>query len=121
MLSYLKLSKFFLYLAPFAVALVTPSTLFPFIVGKYSFFRLAVDLSLIFFIWAWASGKVVIGRKLLVKYIVIGVAIWVAVFLLASFFAFDPWAAFWSNFERGEGGDSASSSFYLFLFAHHLA
>jgi len=53
MLSYLKLSKFFLYLTVFSLLVITSSTLFPFITGKYIFFRLAVELSLIFFLLAW--------------------------------------------------------------------
>ena len=110
-----KLSRFFLFLAPFAVFIVSPATLFPFIVGKYAFFRACVDLALIFFIWAWASGKIVISYKSLVKYITIGVSIWVAVFLLASFLAYDPWAAFWGNFERGEGGVQLLHLFIFFF------
>ena len=41
---------------------------------------------------------------MLERQIVVAVSVFVAVFLLASFFAFDPAMAFWSNFERGEGG-----------------
>ena len=47
---YFKFSKFFLYLVPFAIAIVSRSTLFPFIVGKYVWFRTAVDLALIAFL-----------------------------------------------------------------------
>lgn len=104
MSNYLKISRFFLFLAPFAVALVTPQTLFPFIVGKYSFFRACVDLSLIFLMLAWGSGQFEINKEKLKRLISIGVFVWVFVFLLASFFAYDPWAAFWGNFERGESG-----------------
>lgn len=111
----LKFSRFFLFLAPFAVFIVSPATLFPFIVGKYAFFRAAVDLSLIFFIWAWASGKVQVHWKQFKKPLAIGVAVWVAMFLLSSFFAFSPWAAFWSNFERGEGGIQLLHLFIFFF------
>ena len=111
----IKLSRFFLFLAPFAVFFVTPSTLFPFIVGKYAFFRAVIDLSLIFFIWAWAAGKVHIDWKSLKKPLAIGVAIWVIVFLLASFLAYDPWAAFWGNFERGEAGVQLLHLFIFFF------
>ncbi|MFA4872125.1 MAG: hypothetical protein WC610_03685, partial [Patescibacteria group bacterium] len=46
--------KFFLYLVPFSAVIVSRSTLFPFIVGKYVFFRTTVALAAIFFIWHWA-------------------------------------------------------------------
>ena len=110
-----KLSRFFLFLAPFAVFIVSPATLFPFIVGKYAFFRLCVDLALIFFVWAWASGKVQVHWKQLKKPLAIGVAIWVIIFLIASVFAYDPWAAFWGNFERGEGGVQLLHLFIFFF------
>ncbi|MCL4391846.1 O-antigen ligase family protein [Patescibacteria group bacterium] len=110
-----KFSRFFLFLAPFAVFIVSPATLFPFIVGKYAFFRLCVDLALIFFVWAWASGKIQVHWKQLKKPLAIGVAIWVAVFLIASIFAYDPWAAFWGNFERGEGGVQLLHLFIFFF------
>ncbi len=111
----IKLSRFFLFLAPFAVFFVTPSTLFPFIVGKYAFFRAVIDLSLIFFIWAWAGGKINVDWKSFKKPLAIGVAIWVIVFLLASFLAYDPWAAFWGNFERGEAGVQLLHLFIFFF------
>jgi len=101
---YLKISRFFLYLVPLSVFIVTPQTLFPFIVGKYSFFRLMVGLAFIFFMLAWGSGKAHINWEILKRPISIGVIIWVAVFLLSVLFAYDPWAAFWGNFERGEAG-----------------
>lgn len=115
MSAYLKISKFFLFLAPFSVFLVTTNTLFPFIVGKYSFFRTVVDLSLIFLMLAWGSGKVVIRWEDFKKPIAIGVAAWVVVFLLASLFAYDPWAAFWGNFERGESGIQLLHLFIFFF------
>lgn len=111
----LKLSRFFLFLAPFAVFIVSTTTLFPFIVGKYAFFRTCVDLSLMFFVWAWAFGKIQVSWKSLKKPLAIGVALWVLIFLLASFFAYDPWAAFWGNFERGEGGIQLLH-FFIFFF-----
>ena len=103
-MNYLKISRGILFLIPFTAVIVLPWTIFPFNVGKFVFFRALVDLSLIFFIWAWASGKIVIDHKSFIKPIAIGVAIFVAMFLLASFFAYDPLAAFWGNFERGESG-----------------
>jgi O-antigen ligase len=104
MSAYLKISRFFLFLIPLTVFLVTPQTLFPFIVGKYSFFRLMVDASLIFLMLAWGKGNIEIDWRSFKRPLALGVIIWVAVFLLATIFAYDPWAAFWGNFERGESG-----------------
>ena len=52
-----KLTKFFLYIVPFSVIIVSRSTLFPFIVGKYAFFRTTVALAAIFFVWHWAINS----------------------------------------------------------------
>jgi len=114
--NYLKISKFFLFLAPMAVFLVTPQTLFPFIVGKYSFFRAVVDLSLIFFALAWGYKGAEINWEKIKRPIFRGVFLWVLVFLIATFFAYDSWAAFWGNFERGESGVQLLHLFiYFFL------
>ena len=43
-------------------------------------------------------------KELFRKPLVLAVSAFAFFFVLASFFAFDPGAAFWSNFERGEGG-----------------
>jgi len=119
-----KVSKFFLYLVPLTVVIVTPSTLFPFIVGKYAFFRTMVSLALIFFLLGllfqdktrintdkkrihtdnqYKSAKIRIN-PCLKNPLVIAVSIFVSIFLLACFFGVDPKWSFWSNFERGEGG-----------------
>ena len=47
---FFKISKFFLWLAPLMIFLVTTSTLFPFIVGKYVWFRTSIDLAFICFL-----------------------------------------------------------------------
>ena len=128
---FLKLSKFFLYLAPFAVIIVSRSTLFPFIVGKYVFFRIVVELALICFLWAWARGELttenlqfatknkktsfIISHRSLVNPLVIAVFVFTLIFLLAGFFGYNPSASFWSNFERGEGGLQMLHLFIFFI------
>ncbi|MDP3052565.1 MAG: O-antigen ligase family protein [bacterium] len=110
-----KLSKFFLYLVPFTVLIVSRSTLFPFIVGKYVFFRVVVELALIFFLWAWVRGEFQFSKlklKILTP-LVIAVSVFTLIFLLAGFLGYDPSASFWSNFERGEGG---LQMLHLFIF-----
>ncbi|MBU6500526.1 MAG: O-antigen ligase family protein [Patescibacteria group bacterium] len=104
----LKLSKFFLYASVFCVLIVMTSAFFPFIGGKDYFFRLSVELALIFFVLWWAfeaANREVRGRFLeVVKTpIFIAVSFFVVAVMLSTIFAYDPHAAFWSNYERGEG------------------
>ncbi len=109
MVNYFKLTKFLLVLPVLGIFIVSTSTLFPFIVGKYVWFRSAVDFALIAFLLGllfndddshmWHRIKAVLRQPL-----VIAVSIFVAIFLLAGFFGVDPMMSFWSNFERGEGG-----------------
>ncbi|MEK7624343.1 MAG: O-antigen ligase family protein [Patescibacteria group bacterium] len=117
---FLKLSKFFLYLAPFAAIIVSRSTLFPFIVGKYVFFRIAVDLALLSFVWAWARGETQkpifnFSFSIFKNPLVIAVSVFTVIFLLAGFFGYDPATSFWSNFERGEGGLQIIHLFIFFI------
>ena len=86
--------------------MVSRSTLFPFIVGKYVVFRTLIDLAAIaFLIGLLVSPQKLRGdaRKLCLSPLVIAVSFFVAVFVLSGFFGVDPHASFWSNFERGEG------------------
>jgi len=94
------------------VVLVTSQTLFPFIVGKYVYFRILVDLAFIFFLLGLLFNQqesVQIGvnqrfKQLIKNPLVIAVSAFIFFFLLACLFGFDPQYSFWSNFERGEGG-----------------
>ena len=119
MLSYLKLSKFFLYLTVFSLLVITSSTLFPFITGKYIFFRLAVELSLIFFLLAWEFQPGLNLKPRLVKAfnqpLVIIISLFVLAFVLSAVLAVDAKAAFWSNYERGDGGFQMIHYFIFFL------
>ena len=105
-----RISKFILYLVPFSLIIVSTSTLFPFIVGKYTFFRTTIGLSLIFFFLGLGFGSYSSysnGKKILEKLkspLVIAISVFVLVFVLASFLGVDLSFSFWSNFERGEGG-----------------
>lgn len=121
-MNYFKISKFFLFIVPLAVILITPSTLFPFIVGKYVFFRTAVDLALIFFLLGLLlQDKLsVMWNKLLVVFkspLVVAVSIFTLIFVLAGFFGVDPANSFWSNFERGEGGLQILHLWLFFILA----
>src|SRR3989344_272615 len=106
---FLRISKSFLYLSLFSIVIVLTSTFFPFIGGKYYFFRVAVELALIFFLlwWAFQASEGEVEKRLkevISQPLFLAVSIFVLIYLLASVFALDPNAAFWSNFERGDGG-----------------
>ncbi len=117
--SFQRIARWYLYVSVFAVVVVMNSMFFPFIGGKDYFFRYAVELSLICFMLSWAlemgAGEL---RKLLKstykKPLVIAVSAFVAAVLLACLFAYDVHAAFWSNYERGEGGFQMLH-YYLFF------
>ena len=122
---FLKLSKFFLYASVFSVVVVLPSTFFPFIGGKYYFFRVCVELALAFFLlyWAFEDKLDSIKKRLKTIYrhpLFIAISIFTLFYLLASLFAYDPPSAFWSNYERGEGGFQMIH-YYLFFFLLLLA
>ena len=109
MFDYFKVSKFFLFIAPLAVMVISITTLFPFIVGRYVWFRMSVDLALIFFLVGFLVSRdptAIISRvkEVFKKPLVIAVSIFTAIFILAGFFGINPSNSFWSNFERGEGG-----------------
>lgn len=102
---FLFLAKFFLYLAPFAVVVVTNSTLFPFIVGKYTFFKVAVELALACAVLAWGlEGRSFERNYKILKSPIVGmVSLFVLIFLFSGLLGINQHASFWSSFERGEG------------------
>lgn len=108
-MNFFKISKVFLWLTPLMIFVVSASTLFPFIVAKYIWFRTAVDLAMIFFVLGLlfqdrASAVFNSFVSIFKKPLVLAVCAFVLMFLLACLFGFDPARSFWSNFERGEGG-----------------
>ncbi|MBS3903230.1 MAG: O-antigen ligase family protein [Anaplasmataceae bacterium] len=116
---FLKTSKFFLYAALFCVVLVVSGSFFPFIGGKYFFFRAMVALSAAAFLLSWAFEDPHDALKERMKAVAkmplfIAVSAFVLVMLLAAVFAHDPHAAFWSNYERGDGGYQMLH-YYLFF------
>jgi len=120
LINFFKISKVFLWLAPLMIFLVTTSTLFPFIVGKYVWFRTSIDLALIFFLLGLLfqdKSSVVVSQFLanFKKPLVIAVSVFVFIFLLACFFGVDLKWSFWSNFERGEGGLQLLHLFTFFI------
>lgn len=112
-----QIARFFLYTVPLALVLVLPSTFFPFIGAKYYVFRLLVTLAGICAVMGWAFENEPLSLKerfgpILRSPAAIGFMFLTGAVLLAAAFAYDPVAAFWSNFERGEGA---------FQFIHYFA
>ena len=121
-MNYFKGARFLLCLPVLLMTvIVTKSTLFPFIVGKYVFFRSVVGLAAIAFLLGllfdtvranqmWARLKRIAKNP-----IFIAVSVFTLAFLLACLFGVDPAYSFWSNFERGEGGLQILSFYMYFL------
>ncbi|MBI4134137.1 MAG: O-antigen ligase family protein [Candidatus Terrybacteria bacterium] len=119
----LRLSYLFLAFALFAVALVAPSTFFPFVGVKAYWFRLWVSAAAAFLWWYGFrasresdSAHAEIRerfRRVTASPFVWAVTAFVGAFLISTFLARDPSLAFWSNFERGEGG---FAMLYLYAF-----
>lgn len=118
----LKISKFFLYTSVLSVLVVLNSTFFPFIGGKNYFFRIAIELAFIFFVLWWGfeakAGELSLRLKKLFKQpLFLAVSLFFVIFMLATVFAYDSHAAFWSNYERGEGGFQMLHYYGLFFLA----
>lgn len=102
------IAKFFLYLAPLSILIVASSMFFPFIVGKAIFFRVVVALSamayaahLLFFS---STEEMRDAKEVARNPLFLSILAFTIFFLIACAFATNPQIAFWSNFERGEGG-----------------
>lgn len=105
---FLGMARYYLYLAILSVIIVMTSNFFPFIGGKDYFFRFSTELALVCFILWWAfeaaSGEAeALLKDIFKKPVFVAVTLFVVVFLLSTIFAYDTHAAFWSNYERGEG------------------
>lgn len=113
----LKASKFFIYCAIASQLIVNRSFFFPFITPKALFFRVAVELALLAFGAAVLMGKISWQTiKTNVRSpLVIMTAIFTTLFLITNLTAINPLFAFWSNFERGEGGWQILHYFFFFL------
>ena len=101
-------AKFFIYLAPLSILIVASDMFFPFIVGKAIFFRVVVTLATLSFaahLLFWSTEEEKRDAKEIAKNpVFLSISVFTLVFLVASAFAVNPQVAFWSNFERGEGG-----------------
>ena len=119
-MSFEKIARTYLYIAAFSIIVVMNSIFFPFIGGKDYFFRFATELGLASVVLWWAfearKGELWTRVKALFKKpIAIAVTVFVAMFEIACIFAYDAHAAFWSNYERGEGGFQMLHYYLFFL------
>ena len=121
MVNFFSIARFFLFTTPFILVVVTTGTLFPYIVGKYFFFRLLAGLTFITFL-----AGVIFDRQRAEEYwsrflkmikspLGIAVGVFTFIFVLSGFFGVDPAFSFWSNFERGEGGLQIIFLYIFFL------
>ncbi|HEY5220748.1 MAG TPA: O-antigen ligase family protein, partial [Candidatus Paceibacterota bacterium] len=118
--SFERIAKWYLYIAVFSVVVVMNSIFFPFIGGKDFFFRFVVELALACMVlwWAFEAKKGDATKRIAVlfrKPLVIAVTVFAAIFEIACIFAYDFHAAFWSNYERGEGGFQMLHYYLFFL------
>ncbi|HEY4526117.1 MAG TPA: O-antigen ligase family protein [Candidatus Paceibacterota bacterium] len=114
----LKSAKFFLNASVFAVVLVAASNYFPFIGVKYYFFRWMVEFAAVCTLLWWGFNKGNLEeriKKAFKKPIVRAVTVFAIAYTLAAVFAWDAHSAFWSNFERGEGGFQMLHYYLFFL------
>jgi hypothetical protein len=118
--SFERIAKWYLYVAVFSVLIVMNSIFFPFIGGKDFFFRFVTELSLSCMVlwWAFEAKKGDAKKRisaLFHKPLVLAVTTFVAIFQIAAIFAYDFHAAFWSNYERGEGAFQMLHYYLFFL------
>jgi O-antigen ligase len=118
--SFERIAKWYLYISVFSIVIVMNSIFFPFIGGKDWFFRFATELSLACMVlwWAFEANKGDAKKRisaLFHKPLVIAVTVYAAIFELACVFSYDFHAAFWSNYERGEGGFQMLHYYLFFL------
>jgi O-antigen ligase len=117
---FLTLARFFTYVSFFSVVIVLTGTFFPFIGGKYYFFRTMVSAAVVCLLFWWAfeasagTFETHVAR-LFRDPLVIAVSLFVFSYVLASVLAYDPHSAFWSNYERGEGGFQMIHYYLFFL------
>jgi O-antigen ligase len=120
-----QVARALLYCTPLVLVVVMPSTFFPFIGIKYYLFRTLVTLAGIAAVLGWAFEWS--PRSLKAQFLPvlrspagIGFMLLTAAILFASAFAYDPVAAFWSNYERGEGAFQFLHYFIFFVLAAGL-
>ena len=97
------MAKFFIYIALISPLIITRGLFFPFITGKVLLFRTATELALLFFLLElFFLSKKYNWKNVLSQPLFLSVSVFIALFVITSFTAFNPTIAFWYNFERAE-------------------
>jgi O-antigen ligase len=118
--SFERIAKWYLYISVFSIVVVMDSIFFPFIGGKDWFFRFSVELALASMVlwWAFEAKAGQAKHRIIAVFkrpMVIAVTVFTAMVELATIFSYDFHAAFWSNYERGEGGFEILHYFIFFF------
>src|SRR4030043_1910919 len=105
-----KIIKYGVYLSFFSILVISASTYFPFIVGKYVFFRIVVEIIFLLYLFLAIIDK---SYRPKLSKIFIFLAIFIFFAALSTIFGVDSYLSFWSNYERMEG---FLTLFHYFLF-----
>ena len=95
-----RIIKYGIYLCFFSFLIISATTYFPFIVGKYVFFRILVEVLTFLYIILIILDK---SYRPKLSKIFIFLSLFVFFALLSTVFGADPYRSFWSNYERMEG------------------
>ncbi|MFA5386107.1 MAG: O-antigen ligase family protein [Candidatus Paceibacterota bacterium] len=104
---FLKISQGFLYLTLLTPVLISRNLFFPFVSGKIIFFKIIVELALLFYLLAFLSNpknETFEFKKLFKNPIFISVCVFTLLFFASSFWGINAKFSLFSNYERGEGG-----------------
>lgn len=112
-----KAAKFFVYLSLASPLLFNRQLFFPFITGKALFFRTAIELALFCFV-IFLTTNTEEAKNMLKKIkhpLFAAIAGFALIFVFSSLTALNKTTAFWSNFERAEGGWQILHYFFFFI------
>ncbi len=107
-----KIIKYGVYISFFSLFIISTNTFFPFIVGKYTFFRVAVEILFLLYLFLAVAEKCF--RPQLSK-IVVFLSLFIIFGGFSVIFGVDPSHSFWSNYERMEGYLSLIHYFLFFV------
>jgi len=114
---FLKISKGFVCLTLLTPLLLCKGLYFPFVSGKIIFFKIVVELALLFYLIAFLidpKNKEFKFKETFKNPIFLSVCIFCLLFFLSSFWGINTKFSLFSNYERGDGGFQALH--YLIFF-----
>jgi len=107
-----KLIKYGVYLSFLSILIISVSTYFPFIVGKYTFFRIVVEILFLLYLFLAITDK---KYRPKLSNIFIFLALFIFFAALSTIFGVDSYVSFWSNYERMEGFLTLIHYFLFFI------